>query len=232
MAKPATTKRRTAKTENVTLKDVIKWLEQNGTKKEIEGLKRYGITATKPFGVTVGALKKHAKRIGRDHGLAQELWATGRYEARMLATFVAEPDKVTVKQMNAWAADFDNWAIVDTACFSLFDRAPHAWSRIPQWAKSKREFTKRAAFALLWSLSSHDKDAEDDAFLACFPLIERGAMDDRNFVKKAVNMALRAVGKRNATLRKAAIDVAQRLAAHDDPAPRWVGSHALRELRR
>lgn len=211
-------------------KEVLQWLERRGTKKQIGELARYGITATKPFGVTVGDLKKYAKELGTDHELAQELWATGRYEARMLAAMIDDPSKVTVAQMNAWAAGFDNWAIVDTACFHLFDRTKHAWKRLPQWAKAKPEFKRRTAFALLWSLSVHDKEAPNRSFLEGLKLIESAASDERNFVKKAVNMALRAIGKRNRALNAAAIKTAERLSKLEDPTSRWVGSHALREL--
>ncbi len=211
-------------------KDVLDWLARRGTKKNIEAHKRYGITASRPFGVTVGELKKYSKQIGTSHELAMELWASGRYEAQLLAAFVDDPTQVTVSQMNAWAADFDNWATVDTVCFSLFDRSTHAWKMVPHWAKQKPEFIRRAAFALLWSLTVHDKNASDEAFLKSLPLIEQGAQDDRNFVTKAVNMALRAIGKRNTHLNAAAIETAKRLARRDEPAPRWVGKHALREL--
>ncbi len=210
--------------------DVLAWLERRGTKKQIKELDRYGITATKPFGVTVGDLKKYAKEIGSDHELAQQLWVTGRYEARMLAAMIDDPAKVTAAQMNAWVSDFDNWAIVDTACFHLFDRTKHAWKKVSQWAKAKPEFTKRTAFALIWSLSVHDKKAPNRTFLDGLKLIETAATDERNFVKKAVNMALRATGKRNVALNAAAIKTAERLSKSEDATARWVGGHALREL--
>ena len=133
-------------------------------------------------------------------------------------------------QMDRWCRDFDNWAIVDTACFALFDRTPHAWAKVAQWADSRDEWVKRAAFALLWSLTVHDRVSGDQPFLRALALIERGAADDRHFVSKAVNMALRATGKRSAALNAAAIATAQRLATSTDAAPRWVGQHALREL--
>ena len=149
----------------------------------------------------------------------------------MLATFIDEPERVTSAQMDRWCRDFDNWAIVDTACFALFDRVPHAWSKVTQWAGHRDEWVKRAAFALLWSLTAHDRVSDDQPFLRALKLIERGATDDRHFVSKAVNMALRAVGKRNAALNAAAIETAQRLATSSEAAPRWVGQHALRELK-
>jgi len=173
-----------------------------------------------------------AKRIGKDHSLAAELWATGWYEARMVAVFVDDPRAVTLGQMNAWAKDFDRGAICDTACFHLFDRSPLAWPRVKAWTKARPELVKRAGFALMASLVVHDKSALDAAFLASLPMIERGAQDDRNFVSKAVNWALRCIGKRSRGLNTAAVDLARRLAASKESAPCWVGKDALRELTR
>ncbi len=212
------------------LGEVLAWLERQGKNKNIVGLERNGIAANNPFGVTVGELKGFAKRIGKDHALAQELWATGRYEAQLLAAFVDDAEKVTQRQMNAWAADFDNWAVVDTVCFHLFDRAAPAWKVVPNWAKARKEFKKRAAFAMVWALSVHDKLAVDKPFLDALCLIEVAAADERNFVKKAVDMALRAIGKRNKALNTAATETALRLSSVEDTTARWVGKHALKEL--
>ena len=206
-------------------------MKQHGTSKALAGHARYGIVAPKAFGISVGDLKKYAKQLGTDHQLAQELWASGWYEARLLAAFCGDPLKLTPSLMDSWANDFDNWAVVDTMCFSLFDRSPHSWKMVSKWAKAKPEFKKRAAFALIWSLTVHDKTAPDKSFLNALGLIELHANDDRNFVKKAVNMALRAIGKRNAALNSAAIESAQRLATSDDPSSSWIGRDALRELR-
>lgn len=213
-----------------TVAEALAWLEQRGSKKGLADQERYGIVAPKAFGVGVGEVKAYGKTLGTDHGLAQDLWKSGWYEARLLAAFVDDPAQVTAKQMGAWARDFDTWAVVDTVCFHLFDRAPGAWKRIPAWARAKPEFERRAAFALLWSLSVHDKAAPDKSFLACLPLIEKAARDEREYVKKGVDMALRAVGKRNAALNAACVATAKRLAKESDPTARWVGSHALREL--
>jgi len=209
---------------------VIAELKRRGTKAGRDGMARYAILSDKAFGVSVGALRQLAKRLGTDRDLAAVLWKSGWYEARMLATMVDDPAQVTVAQMDRWCGDFDNWAICDTACFHLFDRTPHAWGRVSAWAKKKDEFGRRAAFALMWGLSVHDKRSGDAPFLEGLALIERAAGDDRNFVKKAVNMALRAVGKRNPALNTAAIAVARRLAASEQPAARWNGKDALREL--
>lgn len=212
------------------LNGVVKWFEAKASKRNRDGMARYAIPSDKAYGISVGALRQKAKSLGRNHELALALWDTGRYEARMLATFIDEPERVISSQMDRWSRDFDNWAIVDTACFALFDRTPHAWSKVAQWAKHRDEFVKRAAFALLWSLTVHDRVSDDEPFLRSLKLIERGATDDRHFVSKAVNMALRATGKRSTALNAAAIATAQRLAASTDAAPRRVGQHALREL--
>jgi 3-methyladenine DNA glycosylase AlkD len=209
---------------------VVAQLKRTATKAVRDGMARYGIPSDKAFGVSVGDLKKIAKSLGRNHELAAALWDTGWYEARMLAAFVDDPAQVTPAQMDRWCRDFDNWAICDTACFHLFDRTPHAWDKVAQWSGSRQEFVKRAAFALLWGLTVHDKHAADQRFTEALRLVERAATDERNFVKKAVNMALRATGKRNAELNAAAISVAQRLAESPDDAARWVGKDALREL--
>jgi len=210
---------------------VVAWLERTGTKKVRDGMARYGIPATHAFGVTVGALKAYAKTIGRDHALAQALWKTGHYEARMLASFIGDPSALTAKQMDAWASDFDNWAICDTVCFHLFDRTPLAWPRVHAWASARAEFKKRAAFALIWGLSVHDKTAEEARFLECFPLIERASEEDREYVRKAVDMALRALGKkRNPKLAAAARELAQRLSESELRSQALIGRSALREL--
>ena len=211
--------------------EVLKLLERKGTRHYAEGLARDGIqTKRRVLGVSVGTLRSIAKRVGKDHDLALELWETECYEAQMLATLVDDPRLVTRRQMNAWAAGFDNWAICDTACFHLFDRTPFAWEKVDQWSTSPREYVKRASFALMASLTVHDKSALDSQFKALLPLIEHGAHDDRNFVKKAVNWALRSIGKRSQALNAAAIAVSKRLAQSDEPACRWVGKTALREI--
>ncbi|HEX2749770.1 MAG TPA: DNA alkylation repair protein [Verrucomicrobiales bacterium] len=193
---------------------------------------RYGIVTDDAFGVAMGDMQKMAKRAGRDHALAAALWETGNYEARMLAALVDEPAEVTAAQMDQWCADFDNWAICDTVCFQLFDRTPHAFSKVEKWSRSKVEFVRRGAFALLASLALHDKKAAPAVFAPFLSMIEAAATDDRNFVKKAVNWALRSIGGRNAGLHQAALAVAERLAASTDRCARWVGSDAVRQLSR
>jgi 3-methyladenine DNA glycosylase AlkD len=180
--------------------------------------------------VPVGTLLALAKRMGKDHALAAELWRSARYEARLLAALVDEPERVTTRQMNAWAAAFDSWAVTDTVCFHLFSRVPAAWEKARQWSASPREFVKRGGFALMASLVLRDKASPDARFVALLPLIEKGARDERNLVKKGVNWALRTVGKRSPKVHAAALATAGRLAGSDDLASRWVGRDALREL--
>jgi 3-methyladenine DNA glycosylase AlkD len=215
----------------MTAVEALRWLERHGARRRVEGMARYGIPSDGAVGVPVGQIKAFAKKIGRDHELALGLWDCGCYEARLLAAFVGDPKQITARQMDEWAAGFDNWAVVDTVCFALFDRSPHAWKKARQWTTARAEFKRRAGFALIWSLTVHDKAASDKAFLDCLPLIENGALDERHFVKKAVSMALRAVGKRNPALKRAAIETAKRLADSELSGPRSIGKEALRELR-
>lgn len=212
------------------VREALAWLERKGSKRNRDGMARYGIVAPKVFGVSVADTQKLAKTLGRDHELADALWKTGWYEARMLTAFVDEPHRVTPTQMDRWARDFDNWAICDTLCFHLFDRTPHAWRKVEQWTKRREEFVKRAGFALIASLAVHDKQGADDSFLAALDLIEEHGDDDRNFVKKAASWALRTTGRRNRRLNTAAVATAQRMAESENGGARWAGRDAFREL--
>ena len=213
------------------VREVLGRLERRGRARIREDMRaRYGIITSKAYGVPMGEIQRLGKSLGRDHALAAALWNTGWYEARLLAAYVGESERVTAAQMDRWARDFDNWGVCDTLCFCLFDRTPHAWCKVSAWSRRREEFVKRAAFALLASLALHDKDTGDGPFLKTLPLIERAAPDERNFVKKGVSWALRSVGRRSRALNAAAIDLARRLAHSDDTAPRWVGRHALRDL--
>lgn len=225
---------------------VLAYLRSKGTSKVRDQMsERFGIkgdTASTALGIPVGDLRTLAKQLRgrgksaeesqRRHALALALWGTGQYEAMLVACFVDEPALVTVAQMNAWAKDFDNWAVCDTACFCLFDRTP--WDmvegRVRAWSKAKAEFVRRAGFALIASRALHDKKTDPASFEPYLDIIEAGAGDDRNFVKKAVSWALRGLGKRGGPLRAQAITLARRLAASDEPAARWVGRDALRDL--
>ena len=210
--------------------EVLKWLERKGTRRTVLGMARYGIEAKRAFGVPMGTLLSLRKRLGKDHALSLALWKSGWYEARLLAALVGDPQRVTRRQMNAWAASFENWGDCDTVCFHLFDRTPFAWEKARQWSTSPSEFVKRAGFVLMACLALHDKAASDAQVLAFLPLIEQGAHDERNFVKKGVNWALRAIGRRNLALNAASLPVAKRLAPSEEAACRWVGKDALREL--
>jgi 3-methyladenine DNA glycosylase AlkD len=211
-------------------KAALQWLKSHSTKANLAGMARYAIPSDHALGVAMRDIKALGTKLGRNQELAEALWKTGVYEARMLCSFVGDPRRLTSAQMDRWCKDFDSWAICDAMCFNLFDRSPHAWAKVTQWSKRRGEFEKRTAFALLWSLSMHDKDADDQRFTRSLDLIERAADDERNFVKKAVNMALRAIGKRNAALSAAAVATARRLASSKDPTARWIGSDALKEL--
>lgn len=210
---------------------VVERLKRLGSKSVRDGMTRYAIPVDNAFGIMVGTLHKIAKELGRNHKLALELWKSGWFEARMLATFVDEPARVTPAQMDRWCRDFDSWAICDTVCFHLFDRTPYAYAKVEQWAKRREEFVKRGAFALLASLALHDKAADDESFLRYLPLIEKAAPDERNFVKKGVSWALRGIGRRQ-IVKEAVLDLAARLAASPEPAARWIGKDALRDLTR
>ena len=191
---------------------------------------RYGIHTRHALGVAMSDMKRIGGQFDRSHELAEELWNTEVYEARIVASMLDEPERVTPAQMDRWCADFDNWAICDTVCFNLFDRAPDAWTRLEPWSASAEEFVKRAAFALLWSLALHDKTAHDERFVAALDLVEREATDDRPLVTKGIRMALRAVGKRNPELRAAVTASAARLAELESPPARSIGRSTLRDL--
>ncbi len=209
---------------------VLAALKKLSAKKVRDGMSRFAIPNENALGVAVGDMRKLAKKIGHDHELSVALWQTNVYEARMMAAFLGEAEKVTADQMDEWCNEFDSWAICDTVCFALFDRAPAAWDKVTQWAYRNEEFVKRAAFALLASLVAHDKQADDARFMEGLQLIEAVADDERNFVKKGVNWALRCIGKYKPALHAAAVAVAVRLAASTNASARWVGKDALREL--
>ena len=214
----------------MTVQEVLDWLQETGTPEGVASMARYGIPGDNAYGIPMGVLKKKAKAVGRDHALALTLWDTGIYEARILAGEIAEPAKVTEALMDRWCADFDSWAICDHLCFVLFDRTPFTWAKVHQWAKRDEEFVRRAAYALIWALSVHDKAARDDRYLGALELIEQAPADDRPLVKKGVDMALRAVGKRNRALNKAARQTCAMLIAAPEKSRQWIGRHALREL--
>jgi 3-methyladenine DNA glycosylase AlkD len=214
----------------MTTPEILDWLARRGSARNVAGMSRYGIRSNKVFGVSMSTMRPLAKRLGRNHRLALSLWKSGWLEARLLATLIGEPSRVTVTQMHAWARQFDNWAVCDGACIHLFSRTPHAWRMVETWAAADAEYVKRAGFALMAALAVRDKTAGDARFRRLFRVIEREARDERHVVSKAVNWALRQIGKRNGSLNASAIRVATRLAARPDRASRWVGRDALREL--
>lgn len=191
---------------------------------------RYGIHTPNALGVTMAKMKAIAKPLGTDHQLAADLWRSGWYEARIVAALIDDPAQVTPDQMDQWCADFDNWAIVDTVCFNLFDRTPHAWGKVDQWAGDEREFVRRAAFALMWGLALHRRELEDEPFRQRLPLVERYAADERHLVTKAITMALRGLVKRRPGLRDDVAGVAERLVGTAEHSSRTIGRTILREL--
>ncbi|OGM04378.1 DNA alkylation repair protein [Candidatus Woesebacteria bacterium RIFCSPHIGHO2_12_FULL_42_9] len=209
--------------------EVIKKLKKKANRKNVEGMARFGIASTNTLGVSIYDLRPMAKEIGKNHRLALRLWKSGIHEAKILASYIDEPAKVTEGQMEDWAADFDSWDVCDQVC-ELFGKTPYAYKKIVDWSKRKEEFVKRAAFALIAEMAWHDKEANDNQFKRLFPHIIRESTDERNFVKKAVNWALRNIGKRRPGLKKEAINAAKEIQKIDSKSARWIAADALREL--
>jgi 3-methyladenine DNA glycosylase AlkD len=201
----------------------------------VEGMKRFGIRPERPMGLSTPQLRAIARGIiqkgGRDQALAEALWGTRIHDARILAALVGDPKAITRAAMDGWARDFASWDICDACCCNLFDKSPYVWSQIRKWAPRRGEYVRRAAFSTIAALAVHDKAAEDRVFIDALPLIEAYAFDDRNFVKKAVNWALRNIGKRNEALRVEAMACAERVRAQGTRSARWIAADALRELR-
>lgn len=195
-----------------------------------DGLTAFGIQGAHMLGIRIPELRRIARRVGKDQMLADSLWASGIHEARILASMVAEPALMTPKHMDAWAAEFDSWDLCDQCCGNIFVRTPWAHERALAWSDRSEEFVRRAGFALMAYLAVHDKKADEAAFEPFFGKIAAYAQDDRNYVKKAVNWALRQIGKRSKSLNARAIMVATALAQADNPTARWIGNDALREL--
>ena len=215
---------------NITLADILERMNAQRDPAAVEGMARYGIVGQEVFGVKVPVLRAWAKEAGRDHELAQQLWAYPSRETRVLATMVDHWRWVDEAQMEGWAADFDSWEVCDQACGNLFARTPFAYAKAMEWSARPEEFVKRAGFVLMADLDHRDQKTSDEALAAFLPIIEREADDGRNFVKKGVNWALRDIGKRNRTLNAQAVAVAERLIARPAPAARWNGRDAMREL--
>lgn len=211
--------------------EIMTTLESYADPAAVEGMARFGITARTVYGVPTPVLRKLARQIGKDHDLAGKLWATEILDARGLATLVDDPKYVTKRQMESWVRDFDSWAVCDAACLNLFRWTPWAYDKCREWSTRRAEFEKRAAFSLMASLAVSDEAAKDRAFRAFFPLIQREALDERNFVRKAVNWALRQIGKRNRRLNREAIRIAEGMRRLDSRSARWIAADALRELK-
>ncbi len=206
-------------------------LERHGKKRNITGMAYFGIRAKKSFGVSTPTLYSIARKIRRNHELALKLWETEILDARILAVMLSDPERVSAGQMERWVRDFDSWGVCDAACCHLFVDAKHAWSKAYAWSNRKKEYEKRAAFALVAALAVHDKEAGDAKFSDYLKVIERESGDERNFVRKAVNWALRNIGKRNRSLNRDAIRAAERIRLTGTRAGRWIAADALRELR-
>lgn len=202
-----------------------------GEKRNIEGMAHFGIVAKKVLGVSKPRMDELARRVGRNHALALELWRTGVHDARILAGMIDEPERVTSAQMDEWVRDFDNWDVCDGTCCHLFVFAAPVWNKAVLWTRRKPEFQKRAGFALLAYLAYRDKQAPDKKFERLMPILLRESTDERNFVRKAVNWALRNIGKRNKHLNKVAIRAAEQMRAINSKSARWIAADALRELR-
>ena len=210
--------------------DIIKKLKSMSNPKNVEGMARFGINPKNNLGISIYQLRPLARSIGKDHKLALELWNSEIHDARLLAVFIEDSSKVTKDQMNSWAKDFDSWDICDQACTSLFDITPFAWEKVYEWAERKEEFVKRGAFSIIAGLAVHNKKASDEKFENLFPMIKKHSVDERNYVKKAVNWALRNIGKRNISLNKKAIETAKEIKKIDSRSAKWIASDAIREL--
>jgi 3-methyladenine DNA glycosylase AlkD len=209
---------------------ILKQLKAKANPANLEGMARFGMAVDKRLGVSVPVMRQIAKRAGKNHELAVALWRTGYAEARIVASMVGVPEQLTDKQMESWVKQINSWDICDQLCINLFWKAPLARQKIGEWANREEEFVKRAAYALIACLAWHDKTATDQDFLQFLPIIKQGATDERNFVRKAVNWALRGIGKRSARLNKAAIRTAKEIQRVDSKAARWIAADALREL--
>lgn len=210
---------------------IIAELESLSNPEDVEGMARFGINSKKAYGVRMPELRRIARKTGKNHELAQMLWEHGYTETRILASIIEDPKLVSEEQMENWALEFDSWDVCDQCCMNLFRKTPFAYKKVYQWSKREEEFVKRAAFTLIAVLAVHDKKADDEKMEELFPLIIRESKDKRNFVKKAVNWALRQIGKRNLNLNKKAIEVAEEINKLDSKSAKWVAKDALRELK-
>lgn len=219
-----------ARNDDSCYNSILKQLRSMSNSENVKGMARYGISSKNTLGVSIPALRKMAKETGKNHGLALQLWKSGIHEARLLAAFIDEPSKVKEDQMDSWVKEFDSWDICDQVCSNLFDKTPYAYAKAFEWSSEKGEFVKRAGFVLMAALVVHDKQATDEKLEKFLPTIKREATDERNFVRKAVNWALRQTGKRNTYLQKQALKTAREILQLDSKSARWIASDAIREL--
>jgi 3-methyladenine DNA glycosylase AlkD len=215
-----------------TTEEVIKEMKKVSSSKTIASQERFAISSVNNIGMTVPQIRTLAKKIGKNHALALQLWKTNIHEAQHIAAMIADPDEVTEKLMEQWLRDFNSWDIVDGCCSGLFRKTPLAYTKAIEWSKREKEFEKRAGFTMMAMLAVHDKKAEDKKFEQFFPFLIKESSDERNFVKKAVNWALRQIGKRNERLCKKTIKVAKEIYSKGDASSRWIATDALRELER
>ena len=213
-----------------TVNEVLDELQIRARPEQLKGMAKYGIPVEQRLGVSVPDMRKLAKEIGRDHKLALDLWKTGIAEARIVAAMIDDPTKLTEEQMEDWVKDINSWDVCDQVCMNLFEKDQLTWKKIVDWSEREEEFVKRTAFSLMACLACHDKKVSDEKFIELFPVIIRGARDERNFVKKAVNWALRNIGKRNLNLNEAAINTAKEIKRLDSKAARWIAADAIKEL--
>lgn len=210
--------------------DIISWLKENSSKKSVAGMSRFGINTEFAFGVSVPVLRAKAKEFKRRNDIALELYTSGYHEARIMAGMIAVPELLSSSNADEWVYGFDSWDVCDQCCSNLLYKTAYVYEKIPEYAKAEKEFVRRTAFVLIAVLAVHDKKLADEDFLPYLKLIEDYSEDERNFVCKAVNWALRQIGKRNRNLNAMAADVARRLAISGNRSARWIGSDAMREL--
>jgi 3-methyladenine DNA glycosylase AlkD len=212
------------------IKEILKELKSFGKIKNIEGMRRFGISFDTAYGVPIPVLRNFAKKFKNEHKLAHKLWDSNVHEGKLLAAFIENPKDVTEVQMDRWVNDFYSWDICDQVCSNVFDKTPYAYEKAIEWSEMDKEFVRRAGFVMMAVLAVHDKKAVNKKFIQFFPLIESNSNDERNFVKKAVNWALRQIGKRNLQLNRKAISLAKKIKKQNSKSARWIASDALREL--
>ncbi len=214
----------------LTYENILKQLKSLSNPEVVAGMARFGIDSNNTYGVSIPTLRKMARDSGKNHALARQLWYSCIHEARILAGMIDSPEEVTEEQMESWVKDFNSWDVCDQVCSNLFDKTEFAYKKAVEWSKREEEFVKRAGFVLIAALAVHDKSAKDEEFVKFLPIIKRESVDSRNFVKKAVNWALRQIGKRNPNLNKEAIKTAKSIRDLNSKNAKWIASDAIREL--